>query len=140
LKATGYSVGILVAQQKGSSETSQFRTTSQGNCSPVKMRWNRTNTKFISVVTEVPRTGVIISPFEGNQRGSKMVAETLWRVSTAVFTSDLSLADQREQLLKLIADFSERLESFQDSEEKEIITARLLRLGKDLLQVEDALA
>jgi hypothetical protein len=60
-------------------------------------------------------------------------------VAGAVFTSDLSLSAQREQLLQLIADFSERLEQFEDGPEKEVITARLVLLERDLTQVQDAL-
>jgi hypothetical protein len=56
-----------------------------------------------------------------------------------VFTSDLSLTDQREQLLKLIADFSERLERFEDGPEKNIISARLIGLQQDLSQIQDLL-
>lgn len=58
---------------------------------------------------------------------------------TPVFTSDLSLRDQREQLLKLIADFSERLERFEDGAEKQIISARLVRLKQDLVIIQDSL-
>ena len=61
-------------------------------------------------------------------------------VGTPVFTSDLSLSDQREQLLKLIADFSERLERFEDGVEKQIISARLVRLKQDLLHIQDTLS
>jgi hypothetical protein len=58
---------------------------------------------------------------------------------TPIFTSDLSLKDQREQLLKLIADFSDRLERFEDGSEKQIIAARLVRLKQDLLIIQDSL-
>jgi len=60
-------------------------------------------------------------------------------VAGAVFTSDLSLGAQREQLLELIADFSERLEQFEEGTEKEIITTRLVHLEQDLTQIQDAL-
>jgi len=60
-------------------------------------------------------------------------------VGTPIFTSDLSLKDQREQLLKLIADFSDRLDRFEDGAEKQIISARLVRLKQDLLLIQDSL-
>jgi hypothetical protein len=56
-----------------------------------------------------------------------------------VFSSDLSLADQREQLLKLIDDFSDRLARFEDGPEKVIISARLNGLKLDLTQIQDLL-
>jgi len=56
-----------------------------------------------------------------------------------VFTSDLSLEGQKEQVLKLISDFSERSQQTEDAEQKEIILARLVRLEHDLLEVESAL-
>ena len=57
----------------------------------------------------------------------------------SVFTSDLSLKDQRKQLMYLIDDFSDRLRRFDDGPEKAIIFARLVGLQEDLLHVQDAL-
>jgi hypothetical protein len=57
----------------------------------------------------------------------------------SVFTSDLSLKDQRKQLMFLIDDFSDRLRKFEDGPEKAILFARLVRLQEDLLNVQDAL-
>jgi hypothetical protein len=55
------------------------------------------------------------------------------------FTSDLSLSDQRVQLMTLIADFSDRLRRFEDGPEKRVVFARLILLQQDLLRVQDAL-
>jgi hypothetical protein len=54
----------------------------------------------------------------------------------SVFGSDLSLAQQKEQLLKLIADYSERMQMLEDGEEKEIVSRRLVLLADSLAQVE----
>jgi hypothetical protein len=59
--------------------------------------------------------------------------------TTLIFNSDLSPRDQREQLVKLITDFSERLEAYEDGEEKQVILRRLARLKDDLLHVQDIL-
>jgi hypothetical protein len=59
--------------------------------------------------------------------------------TTLIFNSDLSPRDQREQLVKLISDFSERLETYEDGEEKRTMLRRLDRLKDDLLLVQDIL-
>jgi hypothetical protein len=58
---------------------------------------------------------------------------------TTLIFRDLSPRDQREQLVKLITDFSERLETYEDGEEKQVILRRLARLKDDLLHVPDSL-
>jgi len=54
----------------------------------------------------------------------------------AFFGSDLSLQQQREQLLKFIADYSERMRRLEDGEEKDLVSRRLAFLTEGLREVE----
>jgi hypothetical protein len=60
--------------------------------------------------------------------------------AVSVFGSDLSLAQQKEQLLKLIADYSERRQKLEDGEEKELVSRRLALLADSLSQIEQTLS
>jgi len=57
----------------------------------------------------------------------------------SVFGSDLSLAQQKEQLLQLIADYSERLQKLEDGEEKSLVSRRISKLTKSLTLLESQL-
>ena len=56
------------------------------------------------------------------------------------FGSDLSLVQQREQLLKFIADYSERMRRLEDGEEKDLVARRLDFLTDGLAQIDRSLA
>jgi len=60
--------------------------------------------------------------------------------TTAFFGSDLSLQQQREQLLKFIADYSERMRRLEDGEEKAMVSRRLVFLTEGLKQIEQNLS
>jgi hypothetical protein len=60
--------------------------------------------------------------------------------TVSVFGSDLSLVQQKEQLLKLIADYSERRQKLEDGQEKELVSRRLALLADSLSQIEQTLS
>jgi hypothetical protein len=56
--------------------------------------------------------------------------------ASSFFGSDLDLHQQREQLLKFIADYSERMRRLEDGEEKELVSRRLDFLTEGLAQID----
>jgi len=56
--------------------------------------------------------------------------------TSSFFGSDLSLQQQREQLLKFIADYSERMRRLEDGEEKDLVSRRLDFLTEGLAQID----
>jgi hypothetical protein len=60
--------------------------------------------------------------------------------NSSFFGSDLSLQQQREQLLKFIADYSERMRRLEDGEEKDLVSRRLVFLTEGLAQIDRSLS